>query len=69
MSFYDQIDRAKKVRDVMVNEAPRDNVGALTAPFAEWVRRLDEDIMKAEKWHRDTEAGKVHTDPGPDPTR
>ena len=69
MSFYDQVAKVKKVRDMMVKEAPRDNVGALTALFAGWVRRLDEGIMKAEKWHRDTEARKVRTDIGPDPTR
>ena len=69
MSFYDQLGKVKRVRDMMVKEAPRGVQGELLAPFCSWVLRLDNDIAKAERWHRDTEARKVRTGTGPDPTR
>jgi len=54
MSFQTHLGDCKAILTCMLDKAPRDGAGDYVKPFSVWIRKLREDIRKAEEWEKST---------------
>lgn len=54
MSYMRNIEKARKLLKAMEDNAERDSLGNIVSPVLGWCERLRGDIMRAERWVKDS---------------